>query len=371
MNQDYVLGKLSQVMDWGTDRARDEFAWLRLMTRMKYDGYQDFLAGVRFIECLISWLQQFESRHRETAYAFVRESLVYIGPLEIAHLVELFYPEVIRRSLMQVTADKLNVKRHHVWRNADAEKLYSQLLRQTLFLELSDGARIDVFRRANAGVINNEQIVTAPRIIRAKWDELLTALRKDLNDQSARFAFVYVVDDFIGSCTTLLRKNKDSKWTGKLMRLWEDLNAADVLASHLQDDWQLCVHHYVASDQATKVAAQRQTEALTERTNDKEGWFERVIFSFGMTLPEDLPIKPDSGHPFLELVNQYYDDAIETESIKVGGDDARLGFGKCGLPLILDHNTPNNSIALLWAESNGKNGKHAMRPLFRRRQRHL
>ena len=56
--------------------------------------------------------------------------------------------------------------------------------------------------------------------------------------------------------------------------------------------------------------------------------------------------------------------------MKKGGKDAHFGFGECGLPLVLDHNTPNNSLALLWAETPGDGGKHPMRPLFRRRQRH-
>jgi hypothetical protein len=88
-------------------------------------------------------------------------------------------------------------------------------------------------------------------------------------------------------------------------------------------------------------------------------------------LPRDLPVDPGRHAGFLELVRDYYDDSIETKHMKLGGEDARLGFGQCALPLILEHNTPNNSLALLWAETEGKDGKHAMRPLFRRRQRHV
>jgi hypothetical protein len=69
--------------------------------------------------------------------------------------------------------------------------------------------------------------------------------------------------------------------------------------------------------------------------------------------------------PAWELcVHHYVGPAAAAESI-VGG---------CGLPLVLDHNTPNNSVALLWAETDGgdRDGAKvpAMRPLFRRRQRH-
>lgn len=78
-------------------------------------------------------------------------------------------------------------------------------------------------------------------------------------------------------------------------------------------------------------------------------------------------------HPeFGKLVQAYYNDAIANKNphMKKGGEDARYGFGKCGLPLVLEHNTPNNSLALLWAETSGEGGGRAMRPLFRRRQRH-
>lgn len=370
MNQEFILKTLSLVMSWDTDRSREEFAWLRLMSRMKYDGYQDFLAGMRFIESLVDWLQQFRPEERETAYRFVKTALVYIGPREMSHLVELFYPETVQRQLMNRTATLLGIKPYQVWATAKAEQVYKQLLRQTLFIELSDGARIDIFRRANAGTVNNEQIVTAPRIIKAKWDDLLKDLRKEPNDPQGRFAFVFVVDDFVGSGTTLLRKGKDGRWAGKLVRLWEDFSAAGILGTHFTPDWQLGVHHYIGTHRAAKSIEERQADALKEHKEKGEGWFERVVFSHGTVLPEDLPITGDHYRPFLELVQNYYDPSIESEHMKVGGDDARLGFGQCALPLVLDHNTPNNSLALLWAETDGTSG-HAMRPLFRRRQRHL
>ena len=67
----------------------------------------------------------------------------------------------------------------------------------------------------------------------------------------------------------------------------------------------------------------------------------------------------------------YYDKSIENDHTREGGTDAKLGFGQCALPLILEHNTPNNAVSLLWADTEGKDEQHAMRPLFRRRQRHV
>ncbi|RWB92999.1 MAG: hypothetical protein EOQ56_35900 [Mesorhizobium sp.] len=64
MNQDLGLKIIGEIMSWDDDRARREFQWLRLVARLKYDGYRDFQAGMRFIESLATWLQQFTSAER-------------------------------------------------------------------------------------------------------------------------------------------------------------------------------------------------------------------------------------------------------------------------------------------------------------------
>ena len=99
--------------------------------------------------------------------------------------------------------------------------------------------------------------------------------------------------------------------------------------------------------------------------------------SFGTTLPPDLPINAVKGRheEFIKLAQTYYDPKLRTKHTDVGGvTHLALGYGGCGLPLVLDHNTPNNAVALLWAETDGgdRDGVKvpAMRPLFRRRQRH-
>ena len=92
----------------------------------------------------------------------------------------------------------------------------------------------------------------------------------------------------------------------------------------------------------------------------------------------DLPIDsvPGVHEEFITLTKTYYDPAIRTKHTDVGGvHHLGLGYGRCALPLVLEHNTPNNAIALLWAETDGgdRDGTPApaMRPLFRRRQRHM
>ena len=48
MNQDLGLRILGRIMAWDDERARKEFRWLRLMARLKYDGYRDFPGGHAF-----------------------------------------------------------------------------------------------------------------------------------------------------------------------------------------------------------------------------------------------------------------------------------------------------------------------------------
>jgi len=180
VKREFVLGKIGALMGWGPEIAQQEFAWLRLMSRMKYDDYHDFLAGMRFIESLAAWLQQFPEDKRAVAYSFIRRRLVFLSLREMRHLVGLFYHDTVEPRLMEEAARLCGIPRYRVWTDPDASQLYWRLLRKSLFVELSDGARADVFRRLNEGRISNEQVVTAPRINKQKWDDMLDDLRKHL-----------------------------------------------------------------------------------------------------------------------------------------------------------------------------------------------
>jgi hypothetical protein len=377
MNQDLALKVLGQIMDWSDERAREEFRWLRLMARLKYDGYRDFQAGMRFIESLATWLQQFASGERETAYALVRRALVYIGPGEMQRLVEQFYPRTVRDRLIRTVAAERGIPTYRVLADSEARAAADRLRRQTLFMGLSDGARIDTVRHAHVGLISNEQLVLATQVDKDKWVDLLGNLRSDLSDAKAGFRLVYLIDDFAGTGTSFLRYDDEKKnWKGKLIRFRESAEGA---AAALGDDrifapdWELCVHYYIASANAADAIVQRLEQAGPALEGD--GWARAVHPSFGMVLPADLPINAVKGRhdEFIKLTETYYDPKLRTKHTDVGGvTHLSLGYGGCALPLVLDHNTPNNSVALLWAETDGgdRGGVPAMRPLFRRRQRH-
>lgn len=373
MNQDLGLRILGRIMDWGDERAREEFRWIQLMARLKYDGYRDFQAGMRFIESLVTWLQQFKQSEREIAYHFVRQTLVYIGSSEMQHLVEQFYPRTVHERLIWTVAKDRGIPTYRVL--ADAHLEVEQLRRQTLFMGLSDGARIDILRQSNAGRLTNEQFVVATQVDGEKWKDLISNLQSDLKNTDARFRLIYLIDDFAGTGMSFIRYDVENEmWKGKLKRFYGSVNAAlEAMGegSIFTPEWELCIHYYIASAQSKGFINKR----LKEMQNSLEinGQAKTTYSSFGTVLPNSLPLDPHD--PFNNLTQNYYNDIIQTKHTDIGEvTHIGRGFGGCALPLALEHNTPNNSVALLWAESGeiDKNRRmaHAMRPLFRRRERH-
>ena len=251
MRRELALKVLGHILRWDDAQATTEFRWLNLMSRLKFDGYQDFLAGARFLESLAAWLQQFEHlEERRDAYAFVRTNLIYIGEAEMQHLVEIFYPEFVQRRLLHAAAAQQNTPPHLVWASTSSAAAYDRLLRQTLFIGLSDGARLDLLRRVNDGAISHEQILPTIYVGPDKWRAVLDALQEKLQDDWARFRFLYLVDDFTASGTTFLRK-KNGQWKGKLERFRQSVDSR--FESCFDQDLTVCVHHHLASSHARDV----------------------------------------------------------------------------------------------------------------------
>lgn len=372
MNQKLALKTLSQIMSWTDAEAEREFRWLSVMAQMKYDTYRDFQAGMRFLESLSAWLQQFEPQDRSVAYEFVRSELVYIGTHEFQHLVECFYPCNVHKKLVELVSERNSIPRYMVHTNKDSIREIVRLRRQTLFMGLSDGARLDRVRHANYGTLSNEQFVSTVQIDTDKWNDLLGKLQSSLNDSDASFRLIYLIDDFTASGTSIIRK-EDGEWAGKLVRFKDSIDkATQVFSSLLAKDWKLNIHHYVASTQAVCTLASRLQEAHKCFSRDPK-WSSIVSTSYGTILPPGLRIDQHNRktEKFIALAKKYYDPDLRTQFTDMGGvENIALGFAGCALPVILEHNSPNNSVAFLWGQTEGANQAHAMRPLFRRRQRH-
>lgn len=378
-----ALNLIASVMDWDNERATTEYAWLRMMSAMKYDGYSDFRAGVRFLESLVSWLRHFDKADRETAYSFVRERLVYISTAEMQRVIENFIPEVVTPYLRKAVANAMGTRPYEVWKTDAGAEAFSQHLRRCLFVGLSDGSRIDVLRRANAGRLSQEQVVPMMNVDNEKWKGLGEDLRKE-QGPDARFRDVYLIDDFTASGTTFIRFPGGGTAKGKLAKfekIVQDARSALTVDFPLADGYTLHIHHYVSTAQARAALEGRVAEAAQKLTHRSYG---DAHITEGMRLPPDLRIAAlnasgavaatrQSDEPYVELCDTYYDDELfkrlEVHCKEAGQVDMKYGYANCALPLVLEHNTPNNSIPILWAETRGKFGR-PMWPLFLRRDRH-
>ncbi|MBK9968037.1 MAG: hypothetical protein IPP07_25470 [Holophagales bacterium] len=149
---------LAEVMEWTPEDIARERPALQALALYKYDEYQQFAPGMRFVESLARWLGQFATAdERRIAYSFVRSDLVFISAAEFRHLVSTSYPDYIRPLLLEMGAAALRLPAWDV-RRVSASPEFHALQRQTLFLGLRDGARTDVFRRANPE-LSTEQVL--------------------------------------------------------------------------------------------------------------------------------------------------------------------------------------------------------------------
>lgn len=376
MDNKMTLNLIAEIMGWSeTDgaTATEEFAWLRLMSEIKYDSYDGFRAGARFIESLAHWLKQFAPEHREGAYRFIKTRLIYISPAELRRVIESFVPETVTPMLRQQVAAELGIKPYEVWSTKEAVTAFDSRLRRTLLVGLSDGSRIDILRRADRR-ISQEQVVPMLYIEDEKWRDLNKDLVSDpRRGKGAKFDNVYLIDDFTASGTTFIRP-KDAGWTGKLSRFNRLVRGArERLGDEfpIADDYALHIHHYISSAQAREALLERLALADAEWEEKSYGTYD---VTEGLLLPPNAKLDEATDAEILALCDEYYDHALferlEKHCREAGQSDMKRGYADCALPVIMEHNTPNNSISLLWAETAGEGGAHRMRPLFHRRDRH-
>ena len=124
------------------------------------------------------------------------------------HLVEIAYPDYIRPALLDRTAKECDLDRHRPAAVA-ARSEFAVRQRQCLFLGLSDGARIDAFRRANSD-LNHEQIWQTYELSSKRVTKLLKKLTEHLRQTTGRdpepsackFRTLVLLDDFSASGTS-------------------------------------------------------------------------------------------------------------------------------------------------------------------------
>ena len=363
MKHELAFNLIGKQLDWSDAQFAGEFRELQLMIDHKYDAYQGFQPATRFHVALLNWLSQFAKlADRQTAYKLIKDRLIFVSQREMHHLVSLMMP-IVERHARSRMAHLLNMPLYLMLQDGAACSRLDLMRRRTLYVGLSDGARIDVFRRYNEGQVSNEQVVAFSEISEDKWEDLQSELRKNLMEvgprrEAAQFEVVCLVDDFTGSGSSLIRW-ENGQWKGKIAKFHKANDHRRGKA--LTTDCLVHIHHHLASRQA-KTQIERDLQAFSQAC---PGFAYETTFSY--VLPQDIVVSDkDPDVDLITLLRTWYDKKIED---KHTGKDIWFGYKQCGLPLVLEHNTPNNSVALLWAASE-EEGTPQMKPLFARRKRH-
>lgn len=323
---------LAKVMRWDSAEVATHMPLLQSMATYKYDEYQRFSPGMRFIESLALWLQQFEQPHeRETMFQFVRDRLIFVSAAEMNHLVALTYPDHVRPLLLARVAGPSGIER---WRLGTVSKsqVFRVLERRCLFLGLSDGARTDVFRRANPR-LSHEQVRQTHELPADRVDSLVTDLHRDLAALlgeepvagDTTFNTIVLLDDFSASGLSYFRE-EDGSSKGKIAKFLHTITEGSAYSRLVDRHAHIIVALYMATS-----GAEAYLRDVCSRAFGAAGY--EVSFVVVQLLPDSIRIVPGENAALDAVIEKYYDSSNETSSTALGKTDLRYGFAGGGLPL--------------------------------------
>jgi hypothetical protein len=135
------------------------------------------------------------------------------------------------------------------------------------------------------------------------------------------------------------RRRRKSK--GKVAKFIDRIQSSEcVEGCRVVSETRLVIVLYVATEHALAnigagAAALKQVHGI-----------ETTVFAV-QRVASTVSLKPSDTDPMIAVIKneKYYDPSVEDEHTKKGNSDLKFGFAAGGLPLVLHHNTPNNSIS--------------------------
>lgn len=402
---------------WDEARVQELLRDLDVLAEHKYNFYEMYQPGRLFFESLYLWLSDFREDERTAALDFVRKNLIFVSREEFQQLAQVLYRDRIHQRQLDLASERTGIPRHRV-RELAASDALQRIKRASLYVAMSDGARIDYFRRQNLS-ISNEQVLPTYDPGSEKMRSVLTELEEGLGSD-ARFECLFLIDDFCGSGRTLLREFVTTQ-VGDLLpeftippqlrayvgyhRAKQELKLTysgsitpglerqlrSLCTSRVYGDaiGRLVEEHRAGKtelsgslkkiaqgDLPTMLTAEARVFLcpllMTQYALDRlrlliprlPSQLKGLEVLSGAVLPDGARIKPPtSSDPssvnVATLCENHYQDEFGDEHT----GSIKYGYDNCGLPLVLHHNTPNNSIYLLWS-------RKYQNPLFMRFERH-
>lgn len=356
----------------GNDEAVAEeiFERLHFLAEYKYDNYEMYYPGRHFLEHLYIWLSQFEEADRKVALDFILDHLIYISRQEFELLSKILYWETIRNAQITLASKLENIPRYKVSKIVASEG-FKVIERSSLYIGMSDGARIDYLRRQH--IRSNEQVLSSYHVDIGKCDDMIKKLAEDCGEGS-KFKLVFLIDDFCASGTTLIRINDKNELTGTLKQLEDKSFSIDnngetkknlLLGRILDDSCEIYLCHLLST-----VKAKNHIESHINKLSSDH--LRKLSVQPSAILDESVSITSASNRSskkVKKLCEKYYQRRMEDEHT----GKVLFGYQDCGLPVVLHHNTPNNSVYPLWnrrAMEESTPSDCSFTPLFIRYERH-
>jgi hypothetical protein len=339
---------LVKIMGWDSTKISQERPLIQALSNFKYNEYQQFSIGTRFIESLVKWLNQFETiEEKNTAYNFIKQRIIFISNDQMLHLVNITFSDKVNPFLIKKSSIILGLNPFHVRKITTSDE-YRTVTRRSLFIGLSDGSRIDQLRRYSG--LNNEQVIPTYQINKEKVDDMIKELKN--SKVTENYNTVFLIDDFTASGTSYFRL-EGSERKGKIFR------AIDAMYFEKSDLYRLVDHNepidiriifYIATEESVNKLKAEIDKWKSETSKDFVFTIEVVQF-----IDEKVKINLANDEDFIKLSKKYIKkEIVDMHFEKAKHSEYYLGYNECALPLILVHNTPNNSMPLLWWVSSSK-----------------
>lgn len=377
MNSNLANQLLASIMKWDAQTLASERAALEFMGSMKYDAYDRYMPGMRFMSSLVQWLNDIEEEDRDEAYKFIKEKLVFISSTQMNYLMDLLYDSKIRPILLDMAITETGMPSYKRSSNVVHNRFEIEK-RSALVVGLSDGAHTDILRRS-AG-FSNEQVLTNYYPDGKKLKDMLDELRKDDKLKSIEIPYfrrIFLIDDFTASGKSFIRYDESNgKYHGKLKKIIDELctRGYDEKGQKIEHlSYLLNPEQKIQIDILFCIATERAKTSIKDNLDDylkSVGWQDKVEFNIHIVqlLEDKLSNDIKSDNDLVKIIKKdkyFVEECVISKSYKVGKNDSPwLGFDECALPVVLAHNTPNNSLPIIWQDAERFHG------LFPRISRH-
>lgn len=350
MQKELAQRLLTATLNWSPEDIEQYSNLIDNFAELKYDEYQQYRPGSRFVEHLCAWLNQFEAGvEREIALNFLLKKLTFISTSEMHWLIETVYPETILPVFESQAEDLI---RNNPSLMSSKDLAIEIIKTKSLFFALSDGARIDIFRRT-AG-LEHDQVCVDYAISSKKYKEMIKKMdirvsKKDTEGEIAgllpnEFEHLFFLDDFSASGVSYLRK-EGKNWAGKISKAISNLESRRIIDT--KSNVKIHIILYLATDKAIK-RLQDNIRAFCGDNNYEN--YEIDIHCIQKVSPVELSPQEDALFEKHYLNNKK--SIADSHYQKGDVTHPHHGFDGCGLALVIHHNTPNNSFPIIWAGEN-------------------